>query len=105
MIIRSITFALMSKQSAFDYKILASYLLPKGILEFFDVTAVNEDHTGIIEETGNERVLLHIYLDEKMHGKKSGTTLSLMVSRKAVRLTTFLSVITRSFFMSDVADG
>lgn len=53
MFIRSITFALMSKQSAFDYKILASYLLPKGILEFFDVTAVNEDHTGIIEETGN----------------------------------------------------
>ena len=49
MFIRSITFALMSKQSAFDYKILASYLLPK----------------GIIEETGNERVLLHIYLDEK----------------------------------------
>ena len=36
MIIRSITFALMSKQSAFDYKILASYLLPKGILEYFD---------------------------------------------------------------------
>lgn len=65
MFIRSITFALMSKQSAFDYKILASYLLPKGILEYFDVTAVNEDHTGIIEETGNERVLLHIYLDEK----------------------------------------
>lgn len=61
----SITFAPMSKQSAFDYKILASYLLPKGILDFFDVTAVNEDHTGIIEETGNERVLLHIYLDEK----------------------------------------
>lgn len=105
MFIRSITFALMSKQSAFDYKILASYLLPKGILEFFDVTAVNEDHTGIIEETGNERVLLHIYLDEKMHGKKSGTTLSPMVSRKAVRLTTFLFVITKSFFMSDVADG
>lgn len=41
----SITIAPMSKQSAFDYKILASYLLPKGILEFFDVTAVNEDHT------------------------------------------------------------
>ena len=36
----SITIAPMSKQSAFDYKILASYLLPKGILEFFDVTAV-----------------------------------------------------------------
>ncbi len=55
----------MNKQSTFDYKILASYLLPKGILEFFDVTAVNENHTGIIEYTGDERILLHIYLDEK----------------------------------------
>lgn len=65
MFVINITFAPMSKQSAFDYKILASYLLPKGILEFFDVTAVNEELTGIIEETGNERVLLQIYLDEK----------------------------------------
>ena len=61
----SITFAAMSRQSAFDYMILSNYFLPKGILEFFDITAVNEDHTGIIEDTGNERVLLHIYLDEK----------------------------------------
>ncbi len=65
MFMKCITFAPMSKQSAFDYKILASYLLPKCILEYFDVTGVNEDHTGIIEETGDERVLLHIYLDEK----------------------------------------
>lgn len=34
----------------------------KGILGFFDV---NEDYTGIIEETGDERVVLHVYLDEK----------------------------------------
>ena len=105
MFIRSITFALMSKQSAFDYKILASYLLPKGILEYFDVTAVNENHTGIIEYTGDNVSFFTSILTKKMHGKKSGTTLSPMVSRKAVRLTTFLSVITRSFFMSDVADG
>ena len=62
---RCLNFAAMNKQPTFDYKILASYLLPKGILECFDVTAVNEDHTGIIEETGDERILLHIYLDEK----------------------------------------
>lgn len=62
---RCLGFTAMSKQSTFDYKILASYLLPKGILEFFDVTAVNEYHTGIVEETGDERILLHIYLDEK----------------------------------------
>ena len=45
---RCLNFAAMSKQSTFDYKILASYLLPQGILEFFDVTAVNEDHTVTI---------------------------------------------------------
>lgn len=55
----------MSMQSTLGYKIPASYLLPKGILEFFGVTGVNEDHIGIIEETGDERVVLHIYLDEK----------------------------------------
>lgn len=55
----------MSMQSTLGYKIPASYLLPKGILEFFDVTDVNEDHVGIIEEVGDERVVLHIYLDEK----------------------------------------
>ncbi|UKI45901.1 MAG: hypothetical protein L6V92_10665 [Phocaeicola vulgatus] len=80
----------MSKQSTFDYKILASYLLPKGILEFFDVTAVNEDHTGIIEETGDERILLHIYLDEKkIHEKKSGTTLSPMVFTESRQVNDF----------------
>ena len=41
MFMRIFSFAPISKQSAFDYKILASYLLPKGILEFFDVTSVN----------------------------------------------------------------
>lgn len=95
----------MSKQTAFDYKILASYLLPKGILEFFDVTDVREDHTGIIEETSDERSFSISILTRRTLVKKSGMTLSLMVSQKAVRLMTFLSVITRSFFMSDVADG
>ena len=55
----------MSKQTSFDYKILAGYLLPKGILDFFDVVNASEEHTGIKEETGDERILLHIYLDEK----------------------------------------
>ena len=64
MFIRSITFALISKQSVFDYKILASYLLPKGILEFFDVTAVNEDHTESRQVNDfpirDHKVVLHV---------------------------------------------
>lgn len=65
MLIEYINFAFIIKQQSFDYKILASYLLAKFILDFFDVTDVIEDHTGIIEETGDERALLHINLDEK----------------------------------------
>lgn len=33
------------KTNSFDYKTLASYLLPKDILKFFDVTGVEEVHT------------------------------------------------------------
>ena len=74
MFVINITFAPMSKQSAFDYKILASYLLPKGILEFFDVTAVNEDHTGIMKRLVMSASFFTSILTKKMHGKKSGTT-------------------------------
>ena len=40
----------------------------------------------------------------KMHEKKNRMPLSSMVSQKSVRLATFLFVITRLFFMSDVVD-
>ena len=33
--------------TSFDYKTLASYLLPKDILKFFDVTGVEEVHTQV----------------------------------------------------------
>lgn len=53
------------KTSTFDYKTLASFLLPDGILDFFDVTDVSEEHTGKYAETGAEKIKLHIYLDER----------------------------------------
>ncbi len=53
------------KTSTFDYKTLASFLLPDGILDFFDVTGVSEEHTGKYAETGAEKIKLHIYLDER----------------------------------------
>lgn len=51
------------KTSSFDYRTFVSYLLPKGILDFFDVTKV-EEHTGKKDETGQEIVNLHIHLNE-----------------------------------------
>lgn len=49
----------------FDYKTLATILLPDGILQYFDVVAADVEHTGTIEETGLERIIIHIYLDER----------------------------------------
>lgn len=47
------------------YEALVSIILPEGILDVFDVVKVKEDHTGIIEETGLERRIIHIHLDER----------------------------------------
>ena len=46
------------------YQSLARVILPEGILEYFEVTDLYEEHTGIIEETGLERIIIHIHLDE-----------------------------------------
>lgn len=47
------------------YQALARIILPEGIMEYFEVTNIQEEHTGIKEETGLERVIIHIYLDEQ----------------------------------------
>ena len=57
----------MAKKSntTLAYETLLSIILPEGVLEVFEVSNVNEEHTGIIEETGFERRLIHIHLDER----------------------------------------
>ena len=51
--------------SASAYETLLSMILPAGILEVFEVSNVREEHTGVIEETGMERRIIHIHLDER----------------------------------------
>lgn len=53
------------KTSTFDYEILVRYMLPKGILDTFEVTKVEEECTGVFDETQTEIRILHIYLDER----------------------------------------
>lgn len=57
----------MAKKSntALAYETLLGIILPAGILEAFEVSKVTEEHTGIIEETGLERRIIHIHLDER----------------------------------------
>lgn len=47
------------------YESLARLVLPQGILEVFEVSNVEEEKTGIFEETGLERRIIHIYLSER----------------------------------------
>lgn len=47
------------------YKKLASVILPEGILKMFEVSDVNMEHTGVMEETGGERIIVRIHLSER----------------------------------------
>ena len=53
------------KTSPSIIKSLASIILPEGILDLFEVTHVEEEHTGKMDETGTEVRVIHIYLDER----------------------------------------
>lgn len=57
--------SMAKKTSTFDYEILVRYMLPKGILDTFEVTKVVEECTGVMDETNTEIRILHIYLDER----------------------------------------
>ena len=53
------------------YETLLKITLPEDILEVFEVSNVMEEHIGIIEETGMERRIIHIHLDERdLHDKE-----------------------------------
>ena len=47
-------YLLAKKTSTFDYEILVRYMLPKGILDTFEVTKVEEECTGVMDETNTE---------------------------------------------------
>lgn len=52
----------MKKQpTQFDYSTLGSYMLPKGILDSFEINRIEEEDLGIKDKTGTEIRVLHIY--------------------------------------------
>jgi len=52
------------KTSTSIFESFASIILPEGILYLFEVTHVEEEHIGNMDETGTEVRVIHIYLDE-----------------------------------------
>ena len=53
------------KQSTFDYSTLVRYMLPDGILDYFEITKIDEEVTNEKDETGTVIRILHIYLEER----------------------------------------
>jgi len=53
------------KLSTFDYSTLVRYMLPEGILDYFEITKIDEEVTNEKDETGIVIRILHIYLDER----------------------------------------
>lgn len=55
----------MENKSASIYEAIARLMLPENILDTFEVVRVEEEKTGIIEETGLEKRIIHMHLDER----------------------------------------
>ena len=53
------------KLSTFDYSTLVRYMLPEGILDYFEITKIDDEDTNEKDETGTVIRILHIYLDER----------------------------------------
>lgn len=53
------------KLSTFDYSTLVRYMLPEGILDYFEITKIDEEVTNEKDETSTVIRILHIYLDER----------------------------------------
>ncbi len=53
------------KNTSFDYEKLVRYMLPNGILDYFEITNVSEEVTNEKDDTGTVIRILHIYLDER----------------------------------------
>ena len=53
-----------NSSASFAYEALVSIILPEGILDVFEVVNVEEEHIRFIEETGLERHVIHIHIEE-----------------------------------------
>ena len=91
------------KHFSFDYETLVRFMLPQGMLDYFEIIKIDEEVTDEKDETGTVIRILHIYLATS--ATRYGMTSSLMASRSRACSTTFRSVSTRCFCMCAAADG
>lgn len=54
-----------NKDTTFNYELLVRFMLPNGILDYFEIIKIEEEVTNEKDETGTLIRILHIYLDER----------------------------------------
>ena len=94
------------RHSSFDYETLVRFMLPNGILDYFEITKTDEEVTNEKDETDTVIRILHIYLDERdLREVRRGTTFSLTALQNPVCSTTSPSESTRCCYTYAVAAG
>ena len=84
------------------YKGLASYILPDGVLDYFDVVDFAEEPTP---EDRLYRNILHLYLDERDNRPSSMSSASLTALARNAAYWTFPYVTAKPYCMSAAEDG
>ena len=95
----------MGEKTAINYRTLAGFMLPKDILRFFDVTGIEEEHTGRCDPAGEEEAIIRISLDEADSRSTLGHSLRPNGLPRAAMWQTSRREDTRSSCVSEGAGG
>lgn len=58
------------KNSSFGYEMLVRYMLPDGILDYFEITKIDEEVTNEKDETALQHDLFTFLSNKDGHGRK-----------------------------------
>lgn len=58
------------KNSSFGYEVLVRYMLPNGILDYFEITKIDEEVTNEKDETALQHDLFTFLSNKDGHGRK-----------------------------------
>lgn len=80
------------KNSSFGYEVLVRYMLPNGILDYFEITKIDEEVTNEKDETALQHDLFTFLSNKDGHGRK-GTLVTAVKGTTVADVTRYLEKI------------
>ena len=80
------------KNSSFGYEMLVRYMLPDGILDYFEITKIDEEVTNEKDETALQHDLFTFLSNKDAHGRK-GTLVAAVKGTTVADVTRYLEKI------------